>query len=152
MKLKVQIARYVDDHFPGFVECGFVDSEGRQHTLVEKGPVVSDEWPGPEDSYPTSGFIRCEILQQWHDSDGHDLVRVTTQRPDYIETKEGLTEFVVLSSQVVSAEDTIAELQRRATACEEQARSEPKRTDALLRNAEMCRGVHPGAQKRPLVA
>ncbi len=139
MQLKVKIVRYVDDHFPGFVECEFVDSESHHHTLVEKGPVVCDQWPGPEDSYPKNGLIRCEILQRWQDSDGHDLLRVTTQHPDNVETKEGLTEFVVLSSQVISAEATIAELEKKATAYEEQAKSEPSRADAFLHDAEMSR-------------
>jgi len=90
---------------------------------------------GPEDSYPKSGIIRCEILEQWRDPSGRDLVRVTTEQPDYVETKEGVTEFVVLSSQVISAAATIAEMARKATACEGRAKSEPNRADALLREA-----------------
>lgn len=139
MQLKIQIVRYVDDHFPGIVECELVDAGGHLHTFVEKGPVVSDEWPGPEDSYPKSGVIRCEILEEWRDPDGRDLLRVTTEQPDYVETKEGVTEIVVLSSQVVSAEATIAETERKAKACEDRAKSEPNRSDALLREAASYR-------------
>lgn len=139
VQLKVQIVRYVDDHFPGFVECELVDAGGHLHRFVEKGPVVSDEWPGPEDSYPKDGVFRCEILEERHGPDGHGLFRVTTQRPDYVETKEGVTEFVVLSSQVVSAEDTIAELEKKVSVYEEGAKLVPKRADLLLRNAATCR-------------
>jgi hypothetical protein len=68
-----------------------------------------------------SGEIRCEILEQWHSPDGRDLLRVTTERPDYVETKDGVTEFVVLSSQVISAEATIFEIERKAKDCEDRA-------------------------------
>jgi hypothetical protein len=140
MQLRVQIVRYVDDHFPGFVECELLDAGGHLHTFIEKGPVVSDEWPGPEDPYPKSGVIRCEILERPHDPDGRDLLRVTTERPDNVETKEGVTEFVVLPSQVISAEATIAEAERKAEACEGQAKLDPNRADALLRKAANYRG------------
>lgn len=139
VQLKVQIVRYVDDYFPGIVECELVDAAGHLHTFVEKGPVVSDKWPGPDDSYPMSGEINCEILEQWHDPDGRDLLRVTTEKPGYIETKDGATEFVVLSSQVISAEATIAELERRAKDCEDRAKSDPTRADELLHKATRLR-------------
>jgi hypothetical protein len=135
MQLKVQIVRYVDDQFPGFVECELIDSSGRLHTFLEKGPVVSDEWPGPDDSYPMGGEIRCEILEQLHPPDGRDLLRVTTNQPDSVETKDGITEFVVLSSQVISAEATIAENEQKARDCENRAKSEPSRANVLLREA-----------------
>ena len=139
MQLRIAIVRYVDNHFPGFVECELVDAEGRLHSFIEKAPVVSDEWPGPNDSYPMSGEIRCEILEQWRAPDGRDLIRVTTAQPDYVESKDGNTKFVVLSSQVISAEATIAEAERKANDCERQAQSDPSRSAALLRKAASYR-------------
>ena len=135
MQLRVLIVRYVEDYFPGIVECEFVDAAGHVHNFIEKGPVVSDEWPGPQHKYPMRGIIRCEILEQWHDPDGRDLVRITTEQPDYVETKDGLKEFVVLSSQVISAEETIAEAERKAQDCEDRAKSDSNRADKLLREA-----------------
>ena len=135
MQLRVQIVRYVEDYFPGIVECEFVDAAGHVHSFIEKGPVVSDEWPGPQHNYPMRGIIRCEILGQWHDPDGRDLIRITTEQPDYVETEDGLKEFVVLSSQVISAEETIAEAERKAQDCEDRAKSDPNRADKLLREA-----------------
>jgi len=143
VQLKLQILRYVDDRFPGWVECEFIDAERHRHSLVEKVPLVSDELLEPEDTYPKSGTIRCEILEQWDDPNGRELVRVTIERPDSVETTEGVSEFVVLSSQVVSAEDTIAELEQKARAYEGEAnslaKSQPNRTSALMHNAEVCR-------------
>lgn len=39
--ISVQITRFVDDSFPGFVECTFVDALGETHVFIEKVPVVS---------------------------------------------------------------------------------------------------------------
>ena len=138
MQLKVQIVRYVEHYFPGIVECQLVDAGGLLHTFIEKGPIVSNEWPSPEDSYPKDGLIRCEILEQWRGKNG-DLMRVTTQRPDSVETREGVTEFVVFPSPVISAGATIAEMERKAATCEERAESEPSRAQVLLREAETYR-------------
>ena len=135
MQLRVQIVRYVEDYFPGIVACELVDAAGRVHTFIEKAPVVSDAWPGAEDKYPIGGAIRCEILEQWRDPDGRDLVRVTTEQPDYVETKENVTEFVVLASQVISAAETIAETERKARDFEDRAKSDPNQADKLLREA-----------------
>ena len=82
-----------------------------------------------------SGEIRCEILEQWHCPDGRDLLRVTIEQPDSVEKKDGVAEFVVLSSQVISVEATIAETERKPQGCEDQATSEPDRANALLREA-----------------
>jgi hypothetical protein len=139
MQLRVQISRYVEDYFPGIVECQLLDAAGCVHTFIEKGPVVSDGWPGPDDKYPIGGLIRCEILEEWHDPDGRDLVRVTTEQPDLVETKDGVTEFVVLSKQVISAEETIADTERKAQECEDRAKSDPLRADKLLREADSHR-------------
>ena len=135
MQLKVQIARFVDHSFPGFVECELVDARDHLHTFLEKGPIVSDDWHNLENSCPTSGTIRCEILEQWRDPDGRDLMRVTTLRPDAVETKEGVTKFVVLSSQVISVEATIAELEQKVKDCENRAKLDPNRADMELRAA-----------------
>jgi hypothetical protein len=139
MQVKVQIVRFVEDYFPGIVECELVDAAGQVHTFKEKGPVVSDKLPGPEDKYPMNGIIRCDILERWNDPNGRDLVRVTTEQPDYVETKDGVMEFVVLSSQIISAEETIAETEREAQECEDRAKSEPAQADKLLRRAASLR-------------
>jgi hypothetical protein len=140
MELKVQIVRYVDDHFTGWVECEFFDAENNRHSFVEKAPVVSDQWFGPNDSYPQNGSIRCEILESWHDVGCRELVRVTTERPDCVEIKEGKSEFVVLSSQVVFAEATIVELEKKAREYEERSKTEPDRIATALRHrAKQCR-------------
>jgi hypothetical protein len=98
--LTVQIVRFVDDDQPGRVECEFVDTEGRKHRLINKVPIFSTEPLTAASSYPQLGIARCEVLTQWQDDRGRELVRITTARPDDIESTEGVSEFVVLSAQL----------------------------------------------------
>jgi len=99
-KLAIEIARFVDDDFPGWVECQFADADGRQHTLVDKVPIFSVEPLDADTRYPLPGFARCEVLEQWRDAGGRELARISTASPDGIESADGLAEFVVLSSQL----------------------------------------------------
>ncbi len=133
MVLTVQVVRCVDDHFPGWVECEFLDAENHRHILVEKVPVVSTEDFGPDTSYPRTGGVRCEILARWQDARGRDLVRVTTSRPDGVESTEGMSDFVMLSAHVVSAEATIAELEKKVAEYEQKLKTEPDRTAVALK-------------------
>lgn len=98
----VQIERFVDDHFPGFVECRLVDALGYSHLFIEKVPVVTTENLGSDSSYPCAGTIACEVESELSDEQGRKLLRVNTGRPWSVESTEGLSSFLVLSSQVVS--------------------------------------------------
>ena len=97
---EIQIERYVDSAFPGFVECAFVDAHGREHRFVEKVPVVTLEALHEGSEYPRIGQVACEIESSWVADDGRALSRVTTQRPWGIESDEGVSEFE-LTTQVL---------------------------------------------------
>jgi hypothetical protein len=98
--LRVSIIRFVDEHQPGFVECEFTDAEGIVHTLTDKVPIFSFEDLWSDSVYPQPGFARCEVLSRSQDSQGRKLARVTIARPDSLESTTGLSEFVVLESQI----------------------------------------------------
>lgn len=101
--LVVQIVRWVDDHFPGFVVCEFVDAWKRVHALTDKVPMVSTNDLDATSIYPQPGGIRCTVLERWRELRAEELgelVRVYIGYPDAMETTEGLQEFVVQSSQV----------------------------------------------------
>lgn len=101
MEVTVQIVRFVEEHQPPIVEARLVDAMGRPHTFIEKSAIFTDDWSFTEASaYPQPGAIRCETLAEWRDASGAELVRVTTERPDDIQSTEGLSEFIVPSSQV----------------------------------------------------
>ena len=54
----VQIVRFVDSGFPGWVECELVDAAGRRHILKDKVPIFTVEDLGADSKYPTPGFVR----------------------------------------------------------------------------------------------
>jgi hypothetical protein len=92
--------RFVEDAFPGWVACVFEDAEGPRHELIDKVPIFSDVMLDETSTYPQAGAARCTILGRWSDVNSRELVRVSTVKPDGIESTQGLSEFVVLSSQV----------------------------------------------------
>jgi hypothetical protein len=98
--LAVRIARFVDDNFPGWVECEFVDAEGHQHTIIDKVPTFTTAPLDSNSKYPQGGHIYCTVLTRWTDDYGKDLVRVTTAHPFPVESTAGLTEFVVPAGEL----------------------------------------------------
>ena len=102
----IQISRFVDEHYPGFVECILLDAQGESHLFVEKVPVVSRDEHCSTSSYPQPGVIACEVEEQWTDAAGRLLARVNTERPWGMESTAGTTIFTVLSAQVVLDEPT----------------------------------------------
>jgi hypothetical protein len=93
--LTVQIVPFVDIDQPGWVECRFADATGRQHSFIEKIPIVTNEDLDADSAYPQPGIVGCEIVKQYQDHKGQRLVCITTGRPWSIETAEGLSEFTV---------------------------------------------------------
>jgi len=98
--LAVEIVRFVDGHQPGWVACEFVDAEGRRHTIVDKVPVFGLDSLDAGSKYPQSGVARCELVDRWRDAFNRELVRITLAKPDGLESTAGLSEFVVLSTQL----------------------------------------------------
>ena len=98
--ISVQITRFVDDSFPGFVECTFVDALGETHVFIEKVLVVSTEHLSATSHYPCSGRIGCEIREEWKDASGRAVARVDTAEPWGIESTSGAAGFLLLSSQL----------------------------------------------------
>ena len=94
--LAVQIVRFVDDSFPGWVECQFADAEGRVHTFVDKYPTFTSQTLASS-RYPQPGDIECEVLSRSQDARRGELVRIWMPG---IESTEGLSEFVVLPTQL----------------------------------------------------
>jgi len=102
--LTIEIERYVDDSFPGWVECSLVDAFSNRHLFREKGPIVKAGYLGPESAYPQHGAIACEVEAEWKDDSGRSLVRVNTELPWGAESISGETRFVVPRAQVTCDE------------------------------------------------
>lgn len=100
MDLRVEIVCFVSAQTqPGVVECELIDAEGRKHSFVDKVPIFSLNDLDDNSSYRALGVVGCEELARWQDPSGRELMKVTTRR-DGVESKEGLSEFVVLRHQV----------------------------------------------------
>jgi hypothetical protein len=98
--LPVTIERFVDDDFPGFVDCVLVDSEDCSHRFVEKAPVVSTANLSLNSAFPQPGHIACVVEDEWIDERGRQLVRISTTNPWGIESTTGDTTFTVLRDQI----------------------------------------------------
>lgn len=99
--LSVTIQRFVDDHFPGFVECVLSDSSGCKHQFVEKAPVVTSANLSLDSIFPQSGYIACVVQERWIDERGRELARVCTVEPWGVESIAGKSNFIVLREQIV---------------------------------------------------
>ncbi len=102
--IRISISAFADDCFPGWVDCEMIDANGVLHQFVEKVPVVSNENLQRDSTYPRDGTIACDVNLIWTDELGRDLSRIDTSQPWGIESKAGITEFVVLSNTIQSIE------------------------------------------------
>jgi len=100
--LPVQISRFVDDGFPGWVECEFVDAEGIRQTIIDKVPIFTNAMLDATSQYPQTGIIQCSVLKQWKDERGQELARIRIAQTHFVDTPDELAEFVVFSSQLTS--------------------------------------------------
>ena len=98
--IAIEIVRYVDDHFPGWVECCLTDAFGETHCFVEKVPVVTIENLTANNSYPQSGSLGCIIEEEWFDNIGKQLVCANTFKPWGIESTMGKSKFVIQAGQI----------------------------------------------------
>jgi hypothetical protein len=98
--IKVGIDKFISDDQPGFVECSFIDAWGKQHTVQEKIPVVTDKYLDTNSNYPQEGVITCIVIKEWQDKEGRLIITVDTERPWDVDTIEGLTQFDLLYLQV----------------------------------------------------
>jgi hypothetical protein len=98
--LTLNIVQFLEDSQPGFVACEFIDADGRLHTIIDKVPMFTNGSLDSTSPYPHIGAARCEVLECFQDQAERTLVRITLDRPDGIESTSGISEFLVLKSQV----------------------------------------------------
>jgi hypothetical protein len=98
--IDVEIVRFTDPHQPGWVECVLRDVSGREWTIIEKVPVVSDTPLDATSIYPQLGIVACELVRQWTDEQRRTRCIIDTERPLGIEAKNGETRFEVFIEQI----------------------------------------------------
>jgi hypothetical protein len=74
--LQVQIVRFVMDHQPPIVACEFIDAGGRQHTVIDKVWMFSEDTLDAQSEYPQAGLLRCGIRGEWREPGGRELIRI----------------------------------------------------------------------------
>jgi hypothetical protein len=103
--LAIQIVRFVDGGFPGWVECELIDAAGRRHIIKDKVPIFTVQSLEADSEYPVEGSLPCEVLERFRDGRGQELVRVSTEVPCHVESTEGLTEFTVRANLIRTPPD-----------------------------------------------
>lgn len=98
--VRVEICRYVESAFPGWVECRLTDIHGREWTFIAKVPIVSMEDLDADSAYPRPGIIGCRILERRAGPDAKEVVVVDTEVPWHIEATTGECRFEVRPEQL----------------------------------------------------
>jgi len=100
--VKVSVLRYISDEpQPGIVEFQLEEANGHRCLFVDKTAIVSAARLDAQTTYPQQGIIACEIVRRSRDTAQRELVRISTERPWYVESVDGLTEFDVLPEALV---------------------------------------------------
>ena len=104
LAVRVNISRYFDGSFPGWVECTLVDAYGYDHVFVEKVPMVTKAHLDSASCYPRSGAIACSVLDLGisQSDDGRRIVHIDTQTPWGVQSWAGRSRFDVFPEQLVA--------------------------------------------------
>lgn len=86
--IKLEITKYIDNHYTGFIEDRFFDANNIEHIIHEKIPVVTSLDLDENSNYPQEGMIACEVLNEYIGFD--------------VETIDGCTKFKVFEDQLTS--------------------------------------------------
>jgi hypothetical protein len=102
IEISVLITKYIsDDPQPGIVECQLFDAYGNEWVFQDKTPLFTSLNLNADSDYPQPGGIACEIIKEWQDVNGREIISVNTERPWGVEALTGASRFDVLRSQIV---------------------------------------------------
>ena len=99
--LRVDIVSFVDESFPGFVRCAFLDADGKRHTFIEKVPVVTTQDLWTDSIYPQQGSVPCEKVESLEGQTERGLVRVILDMGDSMDQPRYSQQFVVRETQLL---------------------------------------------------
>jgi len=74
--LKINILNYEDNSNPGWVKCSFKDIFSKEWNLVEKVPVVTEEYLDENSDYPAPGLLECEIVSKRPNIDNESVFTI----------------------------------------------------------------------------
>lgn len=98
-ELQVTLTRHIDDEpQPGLIEAQLVDVNGDIWTFVDKFPIFTPDYPA---TYPATGHIRCQVLQQQPAEHPGGMLLVSTEEPFHVrDIHEDRSSFWVPADQV----------------------------------------------------
>lgn len=79
--IKIKITKFISNDQPGFVECKLTDIHNKEWSFIEKIPVVTTENIEENSDFPLDGYIAGEVVKQWSDEKGRQILTINTQRP-----------------------------------------------------------------------
>lgn len=95
-----QVIRWVaDEPQPGLVEAQLIDADGQLWSFIDKEPIFSSGYLGPNARFPIPGAIRCQVTGRETGADGQEVIVIDTGRPDGVDS-DGVTIFRVPASAV----------------------------------------------------
>lgn len=95
-KCKVEIIEILDKSFyPGICRAVLEDYYNHKHFFVDKIPVLADVNMDEILNLPFEGYIRVEII-----NDLGEVVEISTEKPDDIESENGSYKFIVSKRKV----------------------------------------------------
>lgn len=98
--IKAQITKCIDDTgYPTFVECRFLDAYGVSQIFHDKDVIFMSESLDRDSQYPVDGTIPCEIIER-KSVDGREIVKISTEFPNYVESTNEEFIFEVLAEQI----------------------------------------------------
>lgn len=77
-----------------------VDITGQEHFFVDKVPMFTAAPLHQTSDFPLPGVLACTVIDSNKREDGHETIRIDTQTPWGINSKEGKTQFEVFSEQL----------------------------------------------------
>jgi hypothetical protein len=98
--VRATISKFIDESFPGWVECWIEDSQSRTWKFHDKVPILSADDLSVDSEYPQPGLIACTVLEYKSDSFSRRIAVIDTSRPWGIESTEGTTVFEVFADQL----------------------------------------------------
>lgn len=99
--VNVTIERFLEKGQPGWVETSVNDAWNKTHLFIDKSVIFSELYLDVESLYPQAGVLACEVIKEWIDQNGRNIVTVTTERPYDVATTEALYEIDLLEEQLI---------------------------------------------------
>ena len=99
--IEVDIICIADNSQPGWVKCVFKDIHDKEWTIIEKLPVVSDEYLSKKSQFPLKGFVAGSIVSERYDANNNKIVLFSTEMPWDINAETGEAQFEVFADQII---------------------------------------------------